>query len=359
MDAFEGTGRARSALSVAVVVGLLLAGLLALRAPAAAAGERLDPAALPRGADPGVAMLVRDTIRDGALTVPATHRGRHHALWVVTGGYLLQDYNVGRRRLVRVVFVDPTGARRVVARSRDWLDVAVSPGGGRVAVRRSLDRTGVRSVVTVEEAATGRLIARREVRLAGLVAVTRSRVLLGLRARWHHPATVWWSYRTGRTRTIADQAAVGADVRHDRLVLVTSRIGEFCHRVTLLSRPDRTLWRSCRTVPHQWSPDGRHALATWAYFDAAGTDRWWVVDGRTAAPTTRITGRLDWHAVWEDDAHFLVIAQGDTGVAAVVRCDLAGTCERAGRLWPDPLPTFSSLYYRAPPVVLAQGARGS
>ena len=138
MGAFVGTGRARPALLLAVVAALLLAGVLAPRGTAAPAGERLDPAALPRGADPGVAMLVRDTIRDGALTVPATHRGRHDALWVVTGGYLLRDYNVGRRRLVRVVFVSETGKRRLVARSRQWVDVEVSPGGGRVAVRRSV-----------------------------------------------------------------------------------------------------------------------------------------------------------------------------------------------------------------------------
>ena len=127
MGAFVGTGRARPALLLAVVAALLLAGVLAPRAPAVAVGEgRLDPAALPRGADPGVAMLVRDTIRDGGRTVHATHRGRHQALWVVTGGYLLRDYNVGRRRLVRVVFVSETGKRRLVARSRQWVDVAVS-----------------------------------------------------------------------------------------------------------------------------------------------------------------------------------------------------------------------------------------
>jgi energy-coupling factor transporter ATP-binding protein EcfA2 len=37
-------------------------------------------------------------------------------------------------------------------------------------------------------------------------------------------------------------------------------------------------------------------------------NRWWVVDGTTAAPRTGISGRLDWHAVWEDSTHFLVDA---------------------------------------------------
>jgi hypothetical protein len=329
---------------------LVVAGLLP---PAAAGPDRVDPAALPRGPAPGVVHLVRDTIRDGELRIPATTQGRHDALWVVSGGYVLRDYDVGPRRLVRVVFVDPTGARRVVARSPQWVGVEVSPDGGRVAVQRSTGATAQRSVVTVEEPASGRVLARRELSLATLVAVTRSRVLLALRARWRDPATVWWSFETDRTRRLVGQAAVDADVRHDRIVLLTPRAGEFCNRVAPLSHPGRTLWRSCRTMPHEWSPDGRHALLTWAYFDAAGTDRWWVVDGRTGETRGRITGRLDKHAVWEDSTHFLVNAQGETGRAGVVRCDVQGTCDRATRLWDTPLPSEPSIYYRSPPVVLA------
>lgn len=346
----RGTG-GRAVLLIATLWALLATALLL---PSAAAGrDRLDPAALPRGPSPGVAHLVRDTIRDGGLSIPATTRGRHEALWVVSGGYVVRDYNVGPRRLIRVVFVGTTGERRVIARSPQWIDVEVSSDGGRVAVQRSSSPTGELSVITVEKPASGRVLARRELRLATLVAVTRTRVLVGVRVRWHDPATMWWNYERDRTRRLLDQAAVAADVSHDRVVLTTSPVGEFCHRVARLSNPGRTLWRSCRTMPHQWSPDGRHALATWAYFDAAGTDRWWVVDGRTADPETRITGRLGWHAVWEDSTHFLVNAQGDAGQAAVLRCDLQGTCERASRLWDTPLPTEPSLYYRSPPVVLA------
>lgn len=346
--------RTASAIVGVVACAVLAAAGLLVPAGAAAGQDRVDPAVLPLGAPPTVAHLVRDTIVDGALRVPATTRGRHDALWVVSGGYVVRDYNVGPRRGVRVVFVDPTGARRVIVRSRQWVDVEVSPGGDRVAVRRPVGPTAQRSVVTVEEPASGRILARRELRLATLVAVTTDRVMLALRARWHDPATVWWSLETGRMRRLHDQAAVAADVSHDRVVFLTPKAGEFCHRVARMSRPGRTLWRSCRTMPHQWSPDGRHALSTWAYFDAAGTDRWWVVDGRTADREATITGRLDWHAVWEDSTHFLVNAQGDAGQAAVLRCDLEGTCERASKLWDTPLPTEPSLYYRSPPVVLAE-----
>ena len=348
------TGGGPQRLRVLVLTTICAAVATLLAAPAApAAPDRIDPAALPRGADPAIAHLVRDTIRDGDVRVPATTRGRHEALWAVAGGYVVRDYNVGPRRMIRVTFVDPAGTRRVVAQSRDWLDVAVSEDGTRLAVRRSLGETGQRSVVTVEVPATGALLARRTFRLANLVAVTGTRVLIGRRLHWHHPATQWWGYGPDTLRRLADQAALRADVRHDRVAFATTA-GEFCTRVAVLSHPRRTLWRSCDIAAHQWSPDGTLALATHAYFDAAGTDRWWVVDGRTAEPQARIAGRLDWHAAWEDDGHFLTLAQGDSGDAAIIRCDVSGACERASRVWDVPLPTEPSLYYRSPPVVLAE-----
>lgn len=338
--------RAALATALVVTVGLL---------PQAAAGDvpHLDPAALPRGADPGVAHLVRDTIRDGAATVPATRRGEHEGLWVVDGGYLLRDYNVGPRSAIRLVFISRSGERREVARSRDWIEVAVSPSGATYAYRRTSSPESLRSVVTVERP-SGDVVATREMRLVNLVGLSRHRVLLGRRLLWHDPATVWWNFALGRVRRIHGQAATGADIRHDKVVFNTSSIGEFCNRVAVLSRPARTLWRSCEIVPRQWSPDGSRAIATRTYFDAAGTDRWWVVGGRTGVRRSRVAGRLDWRAVWEDDRHFLTLAQSDTGRAAIIRCDLAGDCERASRLWDVPVPADPSLFYDAPPVVLAE-----
>ncbi|GAB3763506.1 hypothetical protein FB382_001186 [Nocardioides ginsengisegetis] len=321
--------------------------------PAAADPPHIDSATLPRGDNPAVALLVRDTIRDGALRVPATTRGRHDALWEVAGGYLVRDVNVGPRHLTRVVYIAPTGKRRVVARSPELLTVAVSGSGRRVAIQRTVGSDSLRSVITVSRPRTGKVLAHRELRHANLVALTDHRALVGIRARWHHPATVWWNYPADTLRRVYHQAAVGADLRHDKVVFDRNPVGEFCNRVALLSHPAHTLWHSCRIYPHQWSPDGRHALATHTYFDAAGTDRWWVIQGRTAARQARITGRLDWDAVWEDDGHFLTLAQSDAGRAAVIRCDLAGTCERASRLWDVPVPADPSVYYAAPPVVLA------
>jgi hypothetical protein len=347
------TRRSRASLRIALAAACAFSGALLTRPTADAAPAGIDPAALPRGDDPAVAHLVHDTIRDGAARIAATTRGRHEALWVVDGGYVVRDYNVGPKRLIRVTFISSTGKRREIARSHDWIEVAVSQDGGRLAFRRSLGPTGQRSVITVEDASDGTVVGKRELRLATLVAVTGTRVLVGRRFHWHHPATQWWNYGSDRLRKIADQAAVGADVRHDKLVLGTPSAGEFCNRVAPLSHPHRTLWRSCRIYPHQWSPNGARALATHTYFDAAGTDRWWVIDGSTAARQARITGRLDWDAVWEDDGHWLTLAQSEAGKGAIIRCDVTGDCERASRLWKDPLPSEPSLYYAPPPVVLS------
>ena len=344
-------GAGRSSRMVAGVAACLAGAALLVQAPTQArAPSHVEPGSLPRGADPAVAYLVHDTIRDGSATIPATTRGRHEGLWVVDGGYVVRDVNVGPRHVVRVVFISANGARREVARSPQWIGVQTSATGRRLAIHRTT-ASGLRSVITVERPRSGRILAHRELRLANLVAVTDTRVLIGRRLRWHHPATVWWNYALHRTHRIAHQAAIGADVRHDRVVFNTSSVGEFCNRVALLSHPRRTLWRGCRLIPHQWSPNGRHALATRTYFDAAGTDRWWVLPARTPQPVARVVGRLGWNAVWEDDRHFLVDAQGDSGQAAVLRCDLAGTCERASRLWD--LPIEPDTYYHAPPVILA------
>jgi hypothetical protein len=346
---------ARRTRRVAMLVAAATAALGVATLPPSAVGAAtspVDPTALPRGADPSVVHLVRDTIKDGERRVAATRRGEHQALWVVAGGYLVRDYDVGPRQLTRVVFVSHAGEQRVVARSRSWIQVEVSTDGRRIATQVWPDDTGVRSVLTVFHPRTGAVLGQRTLRLATLAALTRTRVLVGRRARWKDPATVWWNYQRDSLRRIHGQAAINADVAHDTVVFERSSIGEFCNRVAVLSRPGRTLWTSCRVYPHQWSPDGSHAIATHTYFDAAGTDRWWVVDGRTAQKQARITGRLDWDAVWEDDQHFLTKAQSERGKAAVVRCDLAGTCERASRVWDVPLPE-DSVYYAPPPVVLA------
>ena len=334
--------------AAACAVSLALAPLT----PSHADPDDLLPSALALGPEPALAHIVHDVLRDGERRIGLPARGQHEALWEVVGGYVVRTIDVGPRHRSRVLFVADTGERRELARSRGWIAVAVSTDRRRVAHHRTVSRTGERTVVTVTEPTSGRVVGQRRFRLATLVAVDGDRVLLGRRLNWRDPASAWWNYRADRVRRWYGQAAVSADLAHDRAVFDRQSAGEFCLRVALVSEPGHTLWRSCRVRPHRWSPDGSRALATHAYFDAAGTTRWWVLAGNGPVREATFAGRLDWHAVWEDDTHFLTIAQGDDGQAAIVRCDVTGACERASRTWS--LPLDPDLFYASPPVVLAE-----
>lgn len=310
--------------------------------------DRLDPAALPRGANPGIVYLVRDEIRDGKLRVAAPTWGRHEALWKTAEGYVVRAH---RGRLTRLVSVSQTGRKRVLTEAHSFVGTAVSPNGRLVAWDQDVDDQGMRQVVKIANPRTGKVLAQHRFRVTSVVAVNRAWVLLSQR-RASGPRTFWWNYRKDAVSPVYDQPASGVDLRHDRIVFDLRTDGDFCNRVALLSEPSHTLWRSCRFYPHQWSPDGAHAVATATYFDAAGTYYWATIDGTTAARLGRVTGRLDWDAAWEDDEHFLTLAQSDEGKAAIIRCAVDGRCERASRLWNIPLPELS-VYYAAPPVVLS------
>lgn len=335
----------------ALVASAMTTAFLAVAAPGSTtAVGGVDPAALPRGKDPAVTYMVHDTIHDGARRVSAT-KGQHVGLWNAARGYVVKDTARGGR--FRLTYVSRTGHTRLITRRAEFT-AAVSGRGDRLAWDTFVGPVeGPPSVVTVVNPGTGRVIAsRRFAKGAHVVAVTEHRVLLARISTPRTKGTLWWNYDSNVLRRYADLSAVRVDFRNDRVVFDIPRDAPACNRVALFTRPARTLWRSCLWYPEDWSPDGEHAVSTHTYFDAAGTDRWRVIDGRTGERTSRITGRLDWQAVWEDDSHFLTMAMNPAGQAAVIRCTLDATCERASRLWevrPGP-----DDFYVAPPVVLAE-----
>ncbi|WP_151083667.1 hypothetical protein [Nocardioides cynanchi] len=334
-----------------LAIGLAVTGLLA---PAAAARTAVEPATIGRGADPSVTYLVHDIIHDGALSTQATRHGQHERLWNVRDGYLLQDWLQGADAF-RLTFVG-TGARagekRVIGRSALQMTVAVARDGTRVVWTQGPNDLSKPTVVRVTDLATGRLVAGRMFALADVRALTGTRVLLSRRGA-HSPATtVWWTFAHDTITTIADRAVLRADVARDRIVLAAGARDSFCVRVARLSHPDRTLWRSCRRAAYAWSPDGSRVLATHTYFDDVGTDQWLTLRDRNAARLGGITGRFAWQAVWEDDRHLLTLALGDSGQAGIVRCTVAGRCERASRLWNVGTATAQPNFI-PPPVVLA------
>lgn len=343
----------RRTVRAALALVVAMAGLVAASAAVPAQGDtkNVDPAALARGANAAVAHLVRNTIRDGGREVAATRRGKHLDLWTVRRGYVLNDW-VRRAQRYRLVHVDRAGHKRLVARMRDQTGIAVSSGGRRIAWGEARGELGPPMVVRVANPNTGRILAGRRFYWGFVAAVSKERVLLTRRGPDTRATTWWWNYRTDRMSKVSNQAAIRADLEHNRVVLATGPADSFCNRVAPLAHPTRTLWRSCRITPHDWTPRGGRALATHTYFDDAGTDRWLVVGDRTRRRVGRVTGRLDWDAVWEDDRHFLTMAQSDAGKAAVIRCTVAGRCERASRLWHLRRPDYQPNYI-APPVVLA------
>jgi hypothetical protein len=326
--------------------------------PAGAAVKTVQPSSLSRGANPAIAYLVRDVIHDGAARVTATHRGQHQHLWVVDGGYVVQDW-LPRHSTYRLVFIGTgthAGDKLVIGRSHLDQSATVSPGGDRIAWTRGPNDLSKRTTVTVSEPATGKVVASRTFRWARVLGVTLSRVLLVRRDRpvQEHPTTVWWNHRRHRVTTIALREAVRADLPHNRIVVATGQFDEpaFCNRVAPLSHPRRTLWQSCHWAPHAWSPDGTQVVATHTYFDDVGTDRWLALRADNANRLGHIRGRLDWTAVWEDDRHYLTLALGDDGMASVIRCTVGGTCERSSRLF-DVGKATAQPNYIAPPVVLS------
>ncbi|MFZ2014748.1 MAG: hypothetical protein WAV00_13070 [Nocardioides sp.] len=297
--------------------------------------------------------MVHDIIHDGSLRVAATKPGTHQVLWNVRGGYLLQDW-LQRTQRSRLVFAGGgghAGERRLLDSSPMMMSAAVSPGRTRVAWASGRNELTTPTLVSVAVPATGRIVASRSFRWARVLGVTRSRVLLTRRDASSPATTVWWNFRQHRVTRIAAREAARADLARSRIVIAAGQFDEpaFCNRVAPLSHPHRTLWRSCRWAPHAWSPDGARVVATHTYFDDVGTDRWLTMKADTGRRLGVFTG---WDAVWEDDAHVLTLAQGDSGQAAIIRCTVAGQCERASRLQDMGKVTYQPNYI-SPPVVLA------
>jgi hypothetical protein len=345
--------RPRRGLLAAVTSAIVALAIAASTSPAHSNPDHVDPAAMERGDDPTVARILGNRIVDGDQSFRIRRANLHLDLWRTAGGYVVVDNVRHETRHFRLTSVSKTGERTVLARP-EWLEgAAVSLNRKVLAWGDAKGELAQPTDVTVVHPDTGRVKAER--RFAGrahVVAVTRSRVLLTKPDRTGPDSTWWWNFRRDTLRKISDWTAKRADLRQDRVVLMPrSSVPTRCHRVAALSKPGVALWRSCDITPHAWSPNGERVLSTHFYFDYPGTDRWVVADADTGERTARVNGRLDWDVAWEDNRHFLTLAQSDAGKAAIIRCTVDATCERASRLWD--IPIDPDAYFVAPPVVLA------
>jgi hypothetical protein len=339
--------RTRLALTAATAAGVVAATVAG--AAQALPPHVVDPATLARGANPSVPYMVRNTIHDGDLTVRSYAAGRPLDLWSTARGYVVRTWYQRQREFV-IAFVDQAGTG-LIGSSRGDAGVAVSPDGRRMAWGKGTNELRTPTVVRVTNPNTGRVLARHSFPWATVLAVTEHRVLLTRLSARTPKTTWWWNYETDTLRKLSDRGALRADVTHDRVVFESGPPDSFCNRVAPLSHPRRTLWRSCALAPHDWSPSGRRVLATFTYFDDAGTARWVTFADPSTKRLGRIDGRFGWDGVFEDDTHFLVVAENAKGQAAIVRCTLAARCERASRIW-EMGPVDYQPNYVAPPVVL-------
>lgn len=345
-----------------LTAGAALVSLVVAQAPTAVPAPdspriaHIDPATLKRGDNPRVAYLVRDTIRDGDRRIRVRTPGKNLALFETRSGYLVWSFVYNRN--MTVVAVDRDGDRRRLGQEQIVYPV-VSPDGRRVVVVKQRTPGAGPNVARVVDPRSGRMIARRVFPVhSGVLAVTDRRALV---TNLGDPQAVgastwWWNYRRDTVRRISGWTAVGADLQANKVLLDHGWRGNSdCQRVAPLKHPRRTLWRACRIFPRDWNAKGSRALATRRFweFDRRGTDRWVVHKGRGPGATGRVTGRLDWTAVWEGNRRFLTVAQSDNGEAAIIRCRFDGRCERASKLWQ--IPVDNDDYYVAPPVVLAEG----
>src|SRR5690606_9372686 len=135
-----------------------------------------------------------------------------------------------------------------------------------------------------------------------------------------------------RVRTLTRRWGYRADLSADRLASYTKDpyLGG-CTRITRVTRPRRTLWRSCRERVDTFSPDGRRMATIHILADGLGPNEVWQrkVRGRLLARyTTSWFGLLRW-----EGPRILLLDVNGRSKAATVRCRIA-RCENAT----DPVP---------------------
>lgn len=300
--------------------------------PADQRAVQIRPGALDRGPRAAVPHTVGRTIHAGGdrIRTDLAHRptleGRSKQGFVVKtiapGGGPARLWNIHR-----------DGSKTFLARlPRTWQAVEVSTDGSRVAYSWA-PRNRVK--VSVLLTRSGRRIdtAVFPNRFTELVGFGKRRTLM---ARWRPGATFWYSPATGNRQRIANKDTWQADVQRNRIALAipVSRGGYdgVCLRYSKLSAPRQQLWYSCKQKPVAWAGRGGKVLTTNIASDGLGP---------TAFQVRRSGGKLlrTYRADLFGSARFsgkntvLFSAQGPRK-AALVRCVVGGSCERATRLRP-------------------------
>lgn len=323
---------------VCAALALVPGALLTSSAESAAAvddgyprGTTLYPGSLARGADTPLLHMAEEVIVDGSTRVSVRGVPNVWLLGRIDRDYLIQSAAADFSRYT-VQLVHRNGDRRVLQRFGDQTTVSVSADGRHLALATP-DRPNTR--IRVVETRSGELVRRRTFASYGAEVSdygVRRMVVTGLRNR-----TFWWDPVTNQLSLIVARPA-SADISADRLVVRVPHPKvsyQECQRTVRLSRPSVVLWRSCRDTPLTFSPDGSRMVTLYIESDGIGPD---VVQVRRQGGKVLRTYRAPLYfgfIEWETNRRLLLQPVGKRYVAAV-RCDIAGGCRRASRLYRSP-----------------------
>ncbi|WP_426244062.1 hypothetical protein [Nocardioides sp. LHG3406-4] len=224
------------------------AALVAAPAFAGVPTTDLDPATLGRGADVAIPHLEGKTFVDGDLRVPLG--GRYAWLLGASGGGHLVAVNAMSTAVRRI---DAAGNVSTVVKTPTAASVHLSENGRRIVVTGVTG--GKAQPRTIYSATTGEPLRRRT--FSGYpttLGMTGAKVLL---SDWKR-GTYWWASGSGRLTTVSKRPAGYADLGNDLFASYTADPYQGgCTVLSRISRPGRTIWRSCKERVESISPDER------------------------------------------------------------------------------------------------------
>jgi hypothetical protein len=220
---------------------------------------------------------------------------------------------------------------RIIGGGRYVPDPVLSADGSHVALTRHHDG---KTRIKVVDTRTGEVVRARTFGRTLDVEEFGPRRLLISEYHDKSSATWWWNPHNNRRRTIVALPAYIADVRADRLGLITQDNADgTCQKVVRLSAPDTTLWSSCQDRALSFSPQGRRMMTAHILTDGPGP---LLVQVRGSHGRLEHTYRSEWFGfiAWESDRAVLLQTGGRDNTAAV-RCWASGACVRATKVYPN------------------------
>lgn len=326
----------RGALLFAVLSTSLAMFAAPVSGPAVAAPEpiRLNPSTLPQGAPPAIPYFDPYTKRlyDGSKRLNLTTlQGTVEQVHKVDGGYLLgRSTSPG----ADLVFVSTGGKRTLI--TQQWRpprcdclrsDVMVDSGGGSVTFNRTTSSGSYKDTVTVSLPALRIIRTRSFSSLPRLFEQRRGRVLLGLVDR-----LVRWAPGTNRTAEVAAGGA-GFEAADSTARQLVARADDGGGAQSVEPLPPAT--------GASWALDADENISAWSADDlyvagsfeikTDGTDDGFIVrrasDG-DATLVVYIPARA--RITWENNTTVLFPTWYEYGDFQMVRCTIAGDCERVG-----------------------------